>query len=132
MKKNIDEFIGVGRRKTAVAAVRLRRGSGNTDINGRKLEEYFPVEIMRETILAPLKKAGFENDFDLIARLKGGGIEGQVIAMRLGIARALVAKDESLRGDFKELGFLTRDPRKKERKKYGLAKARKRYQYSKR
>lgn len=132
MKKKIDEYIGIGRRKTAVAAVRLRRGTGNTDINGRKFEEYFPLEVTRQVILAPLKKAGSTEDFDIIVRLKGGGIEGQAIAMRLGIARALVSKDETLRAELKDMGFLTRDPRKKERQKYGLAGARKRYQYSKR
>jgi small subunit ribosomal protein S9 len=131
-KKVIEEIVGIGRRKTAVSAVKLRRGSGKIDVNGRTLEEYFPLPLQRSSILAPLKKFDLTKSFDIIVRLKGGGIEAQAIATRLGISRALVKKDEELRGDLKELGFLTRDPRKKERKKYGLAGARKRFQFSKR
>lgn len=126
------ETIGVGRRKTAVSSVRMRPGTGKVDVNGRNFEEYFPLTLQRDTILAPLTKFSSPNKFDLIIRLKGGGIEAQVIATRLGIARALVEEQEHLRKDLKELGYLTRDPRKKERKKYGLAGARKRFQYSKR
>lgn len=128
----IQETTGTGRRKTSVAAVRLRPGSGKIDINSRSFEDYFPVELQRRTVLAPLDKFGIANNYDLIIRVKGGGIEGQAIAVRLGITRALVKEDEQKRHDFKELGFLTRDPRKKERKKYGHAKARKRFQFSKR
>jgi len=130
--KQIKEFIGVGRRKRAIASVRLRPGKGKIDVNGRKLEEYFPIEMQRQTILAPLEKLRLVGDYDLIIRAKGGGIEGQMIAARLGIARALVKKDEESRPILKEEGFLTRDPRKRERKKYGLAGARKRFQFSKR
>ena len=126
------ESIGVGRRKRAVAAVRLRRGKGNIDINGRKIEEYFTTELQRETILSPLVKLQLENNYDIIIRAKGGGIQGQMIAARLGIARALVKEDEERRAVLKGEGFLTRDPRKRERKKYGLAGARKRFQFSKR
>jgi len=126
------ETIGVGRRKRAVAAVRLRRGKGNIDVNGRKIEEYFTTELQRETILSPLVKLQLENNYDIIIRAKGGGIQGQMIAARLGIARALVKEDEERRGSLKSEGFLTRDPRKRERKKYGLAGARKRFQFSKR
>ena len=127
-----QEKIGVGRRKTAVASVRIRRGSGIVDVNGRGFEDYFPLKLQRDTILAPLTKFSDPAAFDLIIRVKGGGIEGQAIATRLGISRALVSSDESIRGDLKELGFLTRDPRKREREKYGRAGARKRYQFSKR
>jgi small subunit ribosomal protein S9 len=128
----LQEKIGIGRRKTAVSSVRLRPGSGHIDVNGKKFEEYFPVEIQRHIVLAPFKKIGGNGRHDLIIRVKGGGVEGQVIATRLGIARALVSEDEGLHHDFKEKGFLTRDSRKKERKKYGHAGARKRFQFSKR
>ena len=130
--KNKDEFIGVGRRKTAVASVRLRRGSGKIDVNGKKFEEYFPSALVRDEVLAPLTKLELNGQFDLIVRAKGGGIHAQAMAARLGISRALVVKDEDMRVSLKEFGYLTRDPRKKERKKYGLAKARKAFQFSKR
>lgn len=128
----LQERVATGRRKTAVSSVRLRPGSGKIDVNGKKFDEYFPVDIQRQTVLAPFQKLGGNGRYDLIIRVKGGGIEGQAIATRLGIARALVSEDESMRHAFKEQGFLTRDSRKKERKKYGLAGARKRFQFSKR
>lgn len=128
----LQEQVATGRRKTAVASVRLRQGTGQIDINGKKFEEYFPVEIQRRTVLAPFKELGGNGHFDMIIRVKGGGIEGQAIATRLGIARALVGENEELHHAFKEHGFLTRDSRKKERKKYGHAGARKRFQFSKR
>lgn len=128
----LEETVATGRRKTAVASVRLRSGKGGVDINGRSMEEYFPLEIQRRTIFAPLDKIGAANRYDMVIRVKGGGIEAQAIAIRLGIARALVQNNESLRHDLKSLGYLTRDPRKKERKKYGRAGARKRFQFSKR
>lgn len=128
-----QEKIGTGRRKTAVASVRLRPGSGKIDVNGKKFEEYFPCEVQRGIILAPFKTVLVGVDgYDLIVRLKGGGIQGQMIALRLGIARALVGGDETRRHDLKSQGFLTRDSRKKERKKYGRAGARKRFQFCKR
>lgn len=127
-----QETVTTGRRKTAVASVRLRRGTGKIDINGNKFNEYFPVDIQRKTVLAPFEKVGGNSGYDMIIRVKGGGIEAQAIATRLGIARALVSEDESLRHALKEKGFLTRDSRKKERKKYGHAGARKRFQFSKR
>ncbi len=127
-----EETVATGRRKTAVASVRLRSGSGKIDINDRSLEEYFPLEIQRKTIFAPLDKVGSSSRYDMIIRVKGGGIEAQAVAIRLGLARALVYNDENLRADFKTMGYLTRDPRKKERKKYGRAGARKRFQFSKR
>jgi len=128
----LKETIGTGRRKRAVSSVRVRRGNGIIDVNGRLLEEYFPLQIQRDSILSPLQKFGDVTKVDLIIRVKGGGIEAQVIATRLGISRALVQDDETLRGELKSLGYLTRDPRKRERKKYGRAGARKRFQFSKR
>lgn len=128
----VEETLATGRRKTAVASIRLRSGKGDIDINGRKIENYFPLEIQRKTVFSPFEKLGGHNRYDIIIRVKGGGIEAQAIAVRLGIARALVENDENLRHDFKTHGYLTRDSRKKERKKYGLAGARKRFQFSKR
>ena len=128
----VEETVKVGRRKTAVASVRLRSGKGNIDINGRQLEQYFNSEIQRKKVFAPFEKLGGNGRYDMIIRVKGGGVEAQADAIRLGLSRALVSNDESLRHDFKEHGYLTRDPRKKERKKYGLAGARKRFQFSKR
>ncbi len=128
----IEETVATGRRKTAVASIRLREGKGEVDINGRSIDQYFPLEIQRKTIFAPLEKLGGRGRYDLIIRVKGGGIEAQAVAIRLGLARALVENDENLRHDFKENGYLTRDSRKKERKKYGRAGARKRFQFSKR
>lgn len=127
-----EETIGIGRRKTAVSSVRMKRGTGAIDVNGRKFENYFPLFLQRETIMAPLQKFSNPEKVDLIIRVKGGGLEAQAEATRLGISRALVIEDERLRGELKELGFLTRDPRKKERKKYGRKGARKRFQFSKR
>lgn len=126
------ETIGIGRRKTAVSAVRMKRGSGNIDVNGRKFDEYFPLALQRDLIMAPLQKFSNPEKIDLIIRIKGGGLEAQAEATRLGISRALVQEDENLKSDLKELGYLTRDPRKKERKKYGQKGARKRFQFSKR
>jgi len=128
----IEESVATGRRKTAVSSVRIRPGTGKIEVNGRPFEQYFTLEIQRQAILAPFQKMGGSNRHDLIIRVKGGGVEGQVIATRLGIARAILQQDESLHGDFKADGFLTRDSRKRERKKYGHAGARKRFQFSKR
>jgi small subunit ribosomal protein S9 len=107
-------------------------GTGNFDINGRSLEEYFPTRVHRMVAQAPLKMLGREKEFDIIATIKGGGIAGQAGAIRLGIARSLLELDPELRGQLKAEGFLTRDAREKERRKYGLKKARKAPQYSKR
>lgn len=129
----MKEFIGIGRRKKAVSSVRLRpQGSGKINVNGREFEDYFTLDIQRETILAPLGKFNLSGNYDIVIRVKGGGIQGQMIATRLGISRALLKEDETKRHDLKEVGFLTRDPRRRERKKYGLAGARKRFQFSKR
>ncbi len=129
MKK---EFIGTGRRKTAVSSVRLRPGTGKITVNGRPFEVYFPLPIQRNAILNPIKKVSESKKYDLIIRVAGGGIEAQVIASRLGISRALLSEDDTRKVELKPLGYLTRDPRKKERKKYGLRGARKRCQFSKR
>lgn len=128
----LEETVAVGRRKTAVASLRLRKGKGNVDVNGRAVEEYFPLEIQRKTIFAPFDSTGSRDQYDLLIRVKGGGVEAQAVAVRLALARALVENDESLKNSFKSLGYLTRDPRKKERKKYGQPGARKRFQFSKR
>lgn len=101
-KKEIKEFIGIGRRKTAVASVRIRKGKGKVDINGKNFEEYFPLSFQRESILSPLSKLDLIGKYDLIVRTSGGGIEGQVIATRLGLARALVRENEECKGQFKE------------------------------
>lgn len=127
-----QEVVATGRRKTAVSSVRLRPGTGKVDVNGETFEKYFPLEIQRNTILSPFEKLQGNGKHDMIIRVKGGGIEGQVIATRLGIARALLQDNEGLHPIFKEQGFLTRDSRKRERKKYGRAGARKRFQFSKR
>lgn len=128
----VQEKIGIGRRKTSVASVRMRPGKGIITVNGRKFEEYFPLTLQRQAILAPLQKVSAPEKYDLLIRVVGGGIQGQMIAARLGISRALVMEEESRRHDLKVLGFLTRDPRKKERQKYGRAGARKRFQFCKR
>ncbi|MFT4553632.1 MAG: small subunit ribosomal protein S9 [Chlamydiales bacterium] len=133
MKDKLEEFVATGRRKTAVASVRLRPGgTGKILINGRAFEKFFPLQFQRNVILAPINDFNLGDKFDMVARVKGGGTEAQAIAMRLGIARALVIDDEERRPDLKSSGYLKRDPRKKERKKYGLAGARKRFQFSKR
>jgi len=131
--KVLEETVATGRRKTAVASVRLRSGgTGKVDVNGKTIEDYFPLELQRKTIFSPFEKIGGHSNYDLVIRVKGGGVEAQSVAIRLGLSRALVSDDENLRHDFKHLGYLTRDPRKKERKKYGRAGARKRFQFSKR
>ena len=131
-KNTIQESVATGRRKQAVSSVRLRSGNGKIDVNGKTLEQYFPLEIQRATILAPLKMLGDVSNFDLIIRESGGGVQGQVIATRLGLARAVLQEKEEMKQELKSQGFLTRDPRKKERKKYGRKKARKSFQFSKR
>ena len=126
------QYQGTGKRKTSVARVILRPGDGNTWINGRTLEDYFPREVLRTIATMPLRTAGVEGRFDIRARLHGGGVTGQAGALRHGIARALVEADPNLRTVLKREGFLTRDARIVERKKAGLRKARKRPQFSKR
>jgi len=123
---------GTGRRKEAVARVWLYPGEGEFVINGRSLEEYFPRQTLRDQIMQALAAAGSVGRYKVVATIRGGGISGQAGALRHGIARALVACDETLRSELKKAGLLRRDPRMKERKKYGLKKARKRPQFSKR
>jgi small subunit ribosomal protein S9 len=122
----------VGRRKEAVVRVRLVPGTGKFTLNGKALEDYFPNKVHQQLIKEPLVTAEKPETFDVIANLRGGGITGQAGALRLAIARALIAVDSEDRPALKKAGFLTRDPRVKERKKYGLKKARKAPQYSKR
>jgi small subunit ribosomal protein S9 len=121
-----------GRRKEAVARVRLIPGTGEFRLNGRPLDEYFPTRAHRMTVTAPLRLVGRDKDLDVVARIHGGGVSGQAGALRHGIARALVELDPELRAQLKAEGFLRRDSREKERRKYGLKKARKAPQYSKR
>lgn len=125
-------FYGTGRRKTAVARVRLYPGPGEIVVNGKPLEEYFPRQRDRDTILAPLRAASMGDRYNVMAMVEGGGIGGQADAIRHGIARALLAADPQLRPMLRQGGFLTRDPRVKERKKPGLKRARKAPQYTKR
>jgi small subunit ribosomal protein S9 len=122
----------VGRRKEAIVRVRLVPGSGQYKLNGRTLEEYFPNKVHQQAINEPFTTLEKTGQYDVIARLAGGGISGQAGALRLAIARALIEVDAEDRPALKREGFLTRDPRVKERKKYGLKKARKAPQYSKR
>ncbi|HKI70383.1 MAG TPA: 30S ribosomal protein S9 [Verrucomicrobiae bacterium] len=127
-----NEFLGTGRRKTSVARVRLASGTGKIVVNGRTFDNYFPVETLRATAIQPLTVTGTAEKFDARIKVAGGGPAGQAGAVRHGIARALISADANLRPALKAEGFLTRDPRMKERKKYGQPGARKRFQYSKR
>lgn len=124
--------IATGRRKQAIARVRLEPGTGKVTANGRPFEDYFPSAIHRTLITEPLRVTGSEDAYDISVNLHGGGLSGQAGAFRLGIARALIEIDAESRPGLKGAGLLTRDPRKKESKKYGLKKARKAPQYSKR
>jgi small subunit ribosomal protein S9 len=121
-----------GRRKAAIARVRLRPGNGTIVVNGRAVEDYFPSATHRMILTEPLRLVEKSEVYDIDAGLDGGGISGQAGALRLGIARALSELEPELRSTLKRAGFLTRDPREKEQKKYGLKKARKAPQYSKR
>jgi small subunit ribosomal protein S9 len=126
------QYYGTGRRKTATARVFLRPGSGTVTVNHRPIEASFPTESLRLIIRQPLVVTETAERFDVLATTAGGGIAGQAGAIRLGIARALVAYDAEMRSSLRKAGLLTRDPRAKERKKYGMAGARKRFQFSKR
>ena len=126
------EYYGTGRRKTSTARVFLRPGSGTLTINTRKFEEFFPTEALRTQIKTPMVLTETADKFDVLATVAGGGVSGQAGAVRLGIARALVTYNLELRKALKNEGLLTRDARAKERKKYGMAGARKRFQFSKR
>ncbi|MDP9400778.1 MAG: 30S ribosomal protein S9 [Actinomycetota bacterium] len=125
-------YRATGKRKTAVARVILRPGTGVFQINGKVLDTYFPRPTLQRNIRQPLETVGLEERMDVVARLHGGGVSAQAGALRHGISRALLEADPNLRGELKRRGFLTRDARAKERKKAGLKKARKRPQFSKR
>ena len=127
-----EEFLGTGRRKTAIARVRLAEGSGKVTVNGRDVENYFTVENQRSLAVEPLETVDMNEKADVRVKVAGGGIAGQAGAVRLGIARALEKYNGELRQALKDAGHLSRDPRKKERKKPGQPGARKRFQYSKR
>jgi small subunit ribosomal protein S9 len=126
------QFLGTGRRKTSVARVFLRPGKGEITVNNRPFENYFPTESSRAMVRQALAATESMEKFDVLILANGGGVIGQASACRLGISRALVEFNAELRGRLKKLGFLTRDPRKHERKKYGQKGARKRFQFSKR
>ncbi len=132
MATTLVQHIGTGRRKSAVARVFLRPGKGEITVNGRPFEQYFTTESARAIVRQPLLATETADRFDALILADGGGVSGQAGAARLGIARALVEFNSELRGKLKELGFLTRDPRAHERKKYGQKGARKRFQFSKR
>ena len=125
-------FYGTGRRKNSVARVRVYNGTGKITINERDIDDYFGLETLKLIVRQPLAVAGVEGKFDIVVRVAGGGVSGQAGAIRHGLSRALLVYDENLRGELKKAGFLTRDPRMKERKKYGLKAARRAPQFSKR
>jgi small subunit ribosomal protein S9 len=125
-------YTSTGKRKTAVARVILKPGSGTYSVNGKELDDFFPRDTLRRVIRQPLEAVGYESRMDVVAKMHGGGVAAQAGALRHGISRALIVADPNLRGELKRRGFLTRDPRVKERKKAGLKKARKRPQFSKR
>ncbi|MEG2653658.1 MAG: 30S ribosomal protein S9 [Ruthenibacterium sp.] len=125
-------FYGTGRRKSSVARVRVFNGTGKITINDRDIDDFFGLETLKLIVRQPLVTASLEGKFDLVVRVNGGGVSGQAGAIRHGLARALLLYDENLRPELKKAGFLTRDPRMKERKKYGLKAARRAPQFSKR
>ena len=125
-------FYGTGRRKTSVARVRLYNGTGVITVNGRDIDDYFGLEALKLIVRQPLELLGLTDKFDIVVNVNGGGVSGQAGAIRHGISRALLQYDAELRPQLKKAGFLTRDPRMKERKKYGLKAARRAPQFSKR
>jgi small subunit ribosomal protein S9 len=129
---NDTQYYGTGRRKTAAARVYLRPGAGNVKVNGRSIDTYFPNEVLKMVIKQPLMLTETTERFDIVVSVAGGGSAGQAGAIRHGISRALLEFNGDLRARLKSAGFLTRDPRKKERKKYGQKGARARFQFSKR
>ena len=132
MYNNENYFYGTGRRKSSVARVRLLPGTGNVTINGRTMDEYFGLETLRMLVRQPLELTSTMGKFDVVVNVCGGGVSGQAGAIRHGITRALIESDETLKAVLKKAGFVTRDPRMKERKKYGLKAARRAPQFSKR
>ena len=131
-KKDTNTYYGTGRRKNAVARVRIMPGKGNITINGISLDEYMPTDVAKIIVKQPLVVTNTEGKYDLIVKVVGGGFSGQAGAIRHGLARALVKANGDYKADLKAAGFMTRDPRMKERKKPGLKKARKAPQFSKR
>jgi len=129
---NQNQYYGTGRRKTAAARVYMRPGAGHVKVNGRTLDEYFPNEVLKMVIKQPLMLTETVESFDIVVSVAGGGSAGQAGAIRHGISRALLIFNIELRDRLKSAGLLTRDPRKKERKKYGQKGARARFQFSKR
>jgi small subunit ribosomal protein S9 len=127
-----NEFLGTGRRKTSIARVRLSSGSGKVTVNGRAFENYFPTDSLRMVVQQPFVVTNMTDKFDVRVNVTGGGPAGQAGAVRHGISRALLLADAALRPSLKAEGLLTRDPRMRERKKYGQPGARKRFQFSKR
>jgi len=125
-------FYGTGRRKSSVARVRIYNGTGKVTINDRDIDDYFGLETLKLITRQPLTLTGTNEKFDIVCRVSGGGVTGQAGAIRHGVSRALLLFDAELRGSLKKAGFLTRDPRMKERKKYGLKGARRAPQFSKR
>ena len=125
-------FYGTGRRKKSVARVRVYSGTGKITINDRDIDDYFGLETLKLIVRQPLALTGTTEKFDIVCRVNGGGVTGQAGAIRHGLSRALLQYDENLRSELKKAGFLTRDPRMKERKKYGLKGARRAPQFSKR
>ena len=130
--QNINFDIALGRRKEAVARVKLIKGNGKILINSKPFEAYFPLETHRKMVIQPLVLTDTLNKYDIVANMHGGGLSGQAAALQLGIARALVGLEPEFKDKLRKLGFLTRDPRMKERKKYGQKGARKRFQWTKR
>ncbi|MGM0471853.1 MAG: 30S ribosomal protein S9 [Bacillota bacterium] len=126
------EYLGTGRRKTASARVRLRPGNGEITVNGKPVDEYFSRKVSEAHVVEPLRVTKTMGEFDILVNVEGGGLSGQAGAIQLGIARALLEVDQDFRPTLKKKGLLTRDPRMKERKKYGRKKARKSPQFSKR
>ena len=131
-KKETTVYLGTGRRKKSIARVRLMEGKGNITVNGKDVKEYFGTEILRVIVNQPFSVTNTAGKYDVICKVEGGGFTGQAGAIRHGISRALVEANSGYRPVLKQNGFLTRDPRMKERKKYGLKKARKAPQFSKR
>ena len=125
-------FYGTGRRKSSVARVRVYNGTGKITVNDRDIDDYFGLETLKLIVRQPLALTGTTDKFDIVCRVSGGGVTGQAGAIRHGVARALLQYNEELRSELKKAGFLTRDPRMKERKKYGLKGARRAPQFSKR
>jgi small subunit ribosomal protein S9 len=132
MSETISEFVAVGRRKTAVARVRITPGTGKIVVNGRAFDDYFKTQALQNTVLSPFEAVKQVNQFDVKVTADGGGVQGQAGALRLAVSRALLESNPEFRATLKAVGFLRRDPRMKERKKPGQPGARKRFQFSKR